>query len=302
MRKLDQLSIWLTSFRLKTLPLAISAILVGSALAYWQQQFHFGIMFFSLLTATLLQILSNLANDYGDALSGADKHGRIGPERGIQLGLITLQQLKLALKINTVLVIISGLILLWLSYHSWLSFFGFILLGLLAIIAAITYTVGSKPYGYQGLGDLSVLVFFGLVSIMGSYYLQTESLKLFLVFPAIGCGLLSVAVLNINNLRDIDSDRLNHKRTLVVMIGERAGRHYHVILLILSLILLSYFSWCYLASVWSWLFLLVTPLYLQHLYRVLTYQTPKQVPPLLYQMIRIALLTDLLYCIGIILS
>lgn len=291
----------LLSLRLKTLPLALSAVLVGNALAYWQHQFHISILLLSLITGALLQILSNLANDYGDTVKGADQN-RVGPVRGIQLGLITLKQLKMALWITTGLCMISGLSLLIIACHNVYELGGFLLLGLVSIIAAITYTVGKKPYGYSGLGDVSVLIFFGLVSIIGSYYLQTNHLSLFLIYPAIGCGLLSVAVLNINNLRDIDSDITHHKRTLVVLMGEKIGKYYHLCLLLLALALLAHFSYHYLHTIWSGLFILTLPFFYQHCRAIFKSHTANDVAPLFLQMVKLALLTNLLYCLGIVLS
>ncbi|OCG10212.1 1,4-dihydroxy-2-naphthoate octaprenyltransferase [Gilliamella sp. wkB178] len=293
---------WMISLRLKTLPLSLSAIFVGNALAFWQQQFHWLVMVLALITASLLQILSNLANDYGDAIKGSDDANPIAHTRGIQLGLINLKQLKIALCINTLLCILSGLGLLILACQNIYELFSFLLLGLLSIVAAITYTVGKKPYGYIGLGDLSVLIFFGLVGVMGSYYLQTKSLPAFIWLPAIGCGLLSVAVLNINNLRDIDSDRRNHKRTLVVLMGNTVGRYYHLFLLLLAWCLLSIFAYFYLHTLCSGLFILTLPLLVKHIYAVFTFNSSKDAAPLLLQMVKLALLTNLLYCLGIILS
>lgn len=293
---------WLISLRLKTLPLSISAILMGNALAYWQQQFNLLIMLFSLITALLLQILSNLANDYGDTIKGSDKPNPTAHTRGIQLGLITLKQLKLALWVNASLCILSGLCLLLLACQNYYELVIFLLLGLLAIVAAITYTVGKKPYGYMGLGDISVLIFFGLVGVMGSYYLQTKSWSPWIFLPAMGCGLLAVAVLNINNLRDIDSDRSNHKQTLAVIMGDKIARFYHLFLLLLAMWLLSLFAYYYLHTIGSGLYLLTLPLFLKHSYAVLQFNTAKNAAPLLLQMVKLALLTNLLYCLGIILS
>ncbi|WP_392559899.1 1,4-dihydroxy-2-naphthoate polyprenyltransferase [Orbus mooreae] len=297
-----KITAWIDSFRLKTLPLALSAIFVGNALAYWQQHFNIGIMLLTLLTAILLQVLSNLANDYGDTVKGADKVNRIGPLRGIQHGLITLKQLRRALFINLIMCVISGITLLIVACDSYIEFVQFIILGLLSIIAAITYTVGKKPYGYIGFGDLSVLIFFGLVSILGSYYLQTKALPLFILFPAFGCGLLSVAVLNINNLRDVHSDKQNNKRTLIVLIGDKAGCYYHTLLLILAFACLLHFSYYYLNTPFSYLFLLGLPLMYQQIRDVFRYRSTPAMAPLLFKMVKFAMLTNTLYCIGIILS
>ncbi|OTP95891.1 1,4-dihydroxy-2-naphthoate polyprenyltransferase [Gilliamella apicola] len=293
---------WIISLRPKTLVLSLSAILMGNALAYWEGSFDLLIMLLSIITASLLQILSNLANDYGDAIKGSDDQNLSGHKRGLQLGLITLNQLKKALWINTFLCIVFGLILINFACNNIYELLSFILLGLLSIIAAITYTVGKKPYGYIGLGDLSVLIFFGLVSVIGSYYLQTKTLSMLIILPALGCGLLSVAVLNINNLRDIDSDRMNHKRTLVVLMGKELGRVYHLLLLVISLCSFSLFAYNYLQTCWSWLFMLCLPLLIRHIYAVFQFKTAKDAFPLLLQMVKLALLINLLYCLGIILS
>ena len=151
---------WLESLRPKTLPLAFAAIIVGTALAWWQGYFDPLVALLALITAGLLQILSNLANDYGDAVKGSDKPDRIGPLRGMQKGVITQQQMKRALIVTVVLICLSGLALVAVACHTLADFVGFLVLGGLSIIAAITYTVGNRPYGYIGLGDISVLVFF----------------------------------------------------------------------------------------------------------------------------------------------
>ncbi|OCL24741.1 1,4-dihydroxy-2-naphthoate octaprenyltransferase [Gilliamella sp. wkB72] len=293
---------WIISLRPKTLVLSLSAILMGNSLAYWQRSFDPLIMLLSIITASLLQILSNLANDYGDAIKGSDQQNLTGHKRGLQLGLITLNQLKIALWITVLLCITSGLGLLILACNNYRQLLIFVLLGLCSIIAAITYTMGKKPYGYIGLGDFSVLIFFGLVGVIGSDYLQTKVLSTRLILPAIASGLLAVGVLNINNLRDYESDKQHHKRTLIVLIGKTYGCCYHLLLLILSLCLFSLFAYQNLHTFWSGLFLLTLPLYIKHINSVFKFKTVNDAAPLLIQMVKLALLTNLLYCLGIILS
>lgn len=293
---------WIISLRPKTLVLSLSAILMGNSLAYWQRSFDPLIMLLSIITASLLQILSNLANDYGDAIKGSDQQNLTGHKRGLQLGLITLNQLKIALWITVLLCITSGLTLLVLACNNYRQLLIFVLLGLCSIIAAITYTMGKKPYGYIGLGDFSVLIFFGLVGVIGSDYLQTKALSTQLILPAIASGLLAVGVLNINNLRDYESDKQHHKRTLIVLIGKTYGCCYHLLLLIVSLCLFSLFAYKNLHSFWSGLFLLTLPLYIKHINSVFKFKTVNDAAPLLIQMVKLALLTNLLYCLGIILS
>ena len=293
---------WLESLRPKTLPLAFSAIVVGTTLAWQQGNFDPWVALLALITAGLLQILSNLANDYGDAVKGSDKPDRIGPLRGMQKGVITQEQMKRALMITVALICLFGLALLFTAYQTLGDFIGFLVLGLLAIIAAITYTVGTRPYGYIGLGDVSVLIFFGWLSVIGSWYLQAHSLSSAIILPATACGLLATAVLNINNLRDIDSDRENGKNTLAVRLGPINARRYHVCLLMGTLVCLALFNLFTLHSPWGWLFVLAAPLLVKQARYVMRELSPQAMPPMLERTVKGALLTNLLFVIGIVLS
>lgn len=293
---------WLESLRPKTLPLAFAAIVVGTVLAWWQGYFDPLVAALALITAGLLQILSNLANDYGDAIKGSDKPDRIGPLRGMQKGAISLGQMKRALLIVIVLSCVSGLWLVSAATQTMADFVGFLALGGLSIIAAITYTVGKRPYGYQGLGDISVLTFFGWISVMGSWYLQAHTLIPAIFLPATACGLLATAVLNINNLRDIDSDRENGKHTLVVRLGPVNARRYHAGLLAGALLCFALFNLISLHSLWGWLFLLAAPLLFKQARYVLRERDPRAMPPMLERTVKGALLTNLLFILGIILS
>ena len=293
---------WLESLRPKTLPLAFAAIVVGTVLAWWQGYFDPLVAALALITAGLLQILSNLANDYGDAIKGSDKPDRIGPLRGMQKGAISLGQMKRALLIVIVLSCVSGLWLVSAATQTMADFVGFLALGGLSIIAAITYTVGKRPYGYQGLGDISVLTFFGWISVMGSWYLQAHTLIPAIFLPATACGLLATAVLNINNLRDIDSDRENGKHTLVVRLGPVNARRYHAGLLAGALLCFALFNLISLHSFWGWLFLLAAPLLFKQARYVLRERDPRAMPPMLERTVKGALLTNLLFVLGIILS
>jgi len=293
---------WLESLRPKTLPLAFAAIVVGTVLAWWQGYFDPLVAVLALITAGLLQILSNLANDYGDAVKGSDKPDRIGPLRGMQKGVISLAQMKRALMIVIALSCISGLLLVTAATQTMADFIGFLALGGLSIIAAITYTVGKRPYGYLGLGDISVLLFFGWISVMGSWYLQTHMLIPAVILPATACGLLATAVLNINNLRDIESDRENGKNTLVVRLGPVKARRYHAGLLVGALVCLALFNLFSLQSLWGWLFVLAAPLLIKQARFVLRELDPRAMPPMLERTVKGALLTNLLFVLGIILS
>lgn len=293
---------WLESLRPRTLPLAFASIVVGASLAWWQGVFDPAVTLLALLTAGLLQILSNLANDYGDAEKGSDKPDRIGPLRGMQKGVITQRQMKVALIITVVLICLSGLALVSVACHSLADVLGFLLLGLLSIIAAITYTVGTRPYGYMGLGDISVLIFFGWLSVVGSWYLQSHDLALSVFLPATASGLLATAVLNINNLRDIDSDRENGKNTLAVRLGPVLARRYHVGLLMGSLLCLALFNLLWLHSPWGWLFILAAPLLVRQARYVMRELEPVAIRPMLERTVKGALLTNLLFSLGVVLS
>jgi len=302
MTDISRTQAWLESLRPKTLPLAFAAIVVGTALAWWQGHFNPLVAILALVTAGLLQILSNLANDYGDAVKGSDKPDRIGPLRGMQKGVITQEQMKRALMVTVGLICLSGIALLMASYQTMEDFIGFMVLGGVSIIAAITYTVGTRPYGYIGLGDISVLIFFGWLSVMGSWYLQAHTLEAVTFLPATACGLLATAVLNINNLRDIDSDRENGKNTLAVRLGPVNARRYHTALLMGALLCLALFNLMALHNSWGWLFILAAPLLIKQARFVYTHRSPADMPPMLERTVKGALLTNLLFVVGIVLS
>jgi len=223
---------WLHAIRLRTLPLALASILMASFLAYYYQAFRWEILVLAASTTTLLQILSNLANDYGDSIHGADSLEREGPIRAVQSGIIPLREMKVAMYIFAGLSLLSGILLLYVAVSSWLMFWAFIALGLLAIGAAITYTSGSNPYGYMGLGDISVFLFFGLTGVLGTFFLHMMDLELAVIWPAISLGLFSTAVLNINNIRDIKADTKAGKRSIPVRIGKDAAIKYNWALII----------------------------------------------------------------------
>ena len=230
--------VWISSFRLRTLPLSISGIIFGSALAYSNQYFNNTIFVFALLTTISLQILSNLANDYGDGVKGTDNNNRIGPERAIQSGLITPIQMKYAIITNVLILIVLITTLLYFSFgtNEYLNLLTFFTLGIISIYSAIKYTVGNKAYGYYALGDLFVLLFFGFLSVMGSYYLYAKNLEINIILPSFSIGLLSVAVINLNNMRDLVSDKLSNKITVAGKLGFANSKKYHFLILISSIV------------------------------------------------------------------
>jgi 1,4-dihydroxy-2-naphthoate octaprenyltransferase len=226
---------WLSAFRFRTLPLAFSSILMGSFLAYSKGEFKTEICVWALFTTLFLQILSNLANDYGDSQNGADNALRTGPQRAVQSGIISPNQMLLAVIIFSVLSFISGISLLYIAFDGLSPIFGlFVLIGLGAIAAAVKYTSGKNPYGYVGLGDVSVFIFFGLVGVCGTYYLHTQIFNWSIILPAISCGLFAVAVLNLNNMRDIMPDTFAGKLTIPVRIGLEKAKIYHISLILIG--------------------------------------------------------------------
>lgn len=300
----EKFKMWWETARPKTLPLALASIFTGSALGYWAnpQGFNGLVMALCLLTTILLQVLSNFANDYGDHQKGSDTEERIGPLRGIQRGAISAKELKWGLILMVVASFLSGSFLIGIAYENLSDLFAFAGLGILAIVAAITYTVGAKPYGYMGLGDISVLVFFGLLGVGGTYYLQTHSIDSHIILPAIGSGLLASAVLNINNLRDIEQDAKAGKNTLAVRLGAYKGRVYHCILL--SVAALCYLAFA-LATAISWtnyLFVLAIPLLAKHAIFVYRSQQPSTLRPMLAQMSMISLLINILFSLGLLIG
>lgn len=233
---------WLHAVRLRTLPLALASIFAGSFLAQWQGSFRWEVLIFASFTTIFLQILSNLANDYGDSIHGADSSERTGPIRAVQSGVISLQEMKRAMVVMGALSLFSGILLIYISLPDWRYFLGFLALGLAAIWAAIRYTSGKNPYGYAGFGDISVFLFFGLVGVSGTYFLHSLQASPLILLIALSLGCFSTAVLNINNIRDIDSDRLAGKLSIPVRIGRTNAIRYHWTLMVLGNVSLGFFA------------------------------------------------------------
>ena len=291
---------WISAFRLRTLPLALSCIVMGSFLAADAGFFNGAIFTLCVTTTILLQILSNLANDYGDSINGADHAERQGPLRQVQSGSISLSAMKSAMIIVVILSLLSGLTLLFVAFGlDWKAFTFFLGLGLLSIVAAITYTAGRKPYGYAGLGDVSVLIFFGLVGVMGSYYLFTRQLSWSPLLPALSCGLFSVAVLNVNNIRDIESDQQAGKLSIPVRIGRDKAIVYHWLLISLGLLSGVIFTAIHFGSIWQWMFLIVLPLFIKNGLGVAKNKEASAIDPYLKQMAISTLLFVLTFGVGL---
>jgi 1,4-dihydroxy-2-naphthoate octaprenyltransferase len=244
---------WIEAARVRTLPLSVSGIIVGSFYALSSptddvltptQVFSWKIFGLLILTTIGLQVLSNFANDYGDGVKGTDNEDRVGPKRAIQSGVISPAAMKRAVIITAFLTFLSAVALIYVSFHFKYFYYSvvFLVLGIMAIASAIRYTVGKGAYGYRGYGDLFVFVFFGLVSTFGSYFMFAKELNWLLFLPSIAIGFLSVGVLNLNNMRDEESDRKAGKNTIVVKMGGAAARKYHFFLVISAMVLVLVFA------------------------------------------------------------
>ncbi|HRN48023.1 MAG TPA: 1,4-dihydroxy-2-naphthoate octaprenyltransferase [Niabella sp.] len=263
---------WIAAARPKTLPLAVSNIFIGSAIAFSEKKFNLVVFILGLTTAILLQILSNYANDYGDFIKKADENRTSKYERALTSGRITPSQMRLMLIILSSFTFVTGIILIimGLKGSGMAVYLFFLLVGLLSIAAALTYTMGKKPYGYAGLGDFSVFIFFGLVAVCGIYILHTKQWQWPVLLPASAFGLLSMGVLNINNIRDEASDRLAGKSTLVVKMGVQKAKIYHSITVVTANILAVCFTWIHYQTAFQWMFLLAVPLFFRNIYRINT--------------------------------
>jgi 1,4-dihydroxy-2-naphthoate octaprenyltransferase len=296
-------SIWLKAFRLRTLPLALSATILGSFLGFAEDKFKWGVFIFGSLTTLFLQILSNLANDYGDALKGTDGESRIGPQRVTQSGLVSRKQMRWMIGIFVTLSLASGSLLIWIGLRdgNLLGYSLFFLMGFAAIFAAIKYTIGKRPYGYVGLGDLMVFVFFGILGVAGTYFLHTQSFHLSILLPAASVGLLSVGVLNLNNLRDHENDALSGKNTLVVRMGVPWAKAYHVILLGTAFLFALAYTVVHFESYLQLLLLVPVPLLVSDVKKVITNTVPLELNQELKKLAVATLLFSLSFGLGLVL-
>ncbi len=278
---MTKVSAWLNAARLRTLPLSVSGILVGTALAAYQGATDPFIFVLALFTTVGFQITSNFANDYGDGVKGTDGDERIGPKRALQSGLLTVKQLKVGIAVSVVIdvILVIALVNAAFGFERLLLPMFFLLMGALAIWAAIKYTVGKSAYGYNGLGDVFVFIFFGLVSVLGSKFLYVQSISIGSILPAIAVGLLSVGVLNLNNLRDYKSDKTAGKNTLVVKMGFQKGRYYHYVLLLLSFICLFLYIFTTNGTVLRYVCLIGYVPIVVHMRKVATITNPAELDP-----------------------
>ncbi len=290
---------WLNAVRLRTLPLSVSGILIGSGLAGMYGFKDWPIFLLALLATLGLQIISNLANDYGDGIKGTDNEERIGPKRAYQTGALSRKELKTGIIVSVIITLCFIGLLLYRSFDGLPEYFLlFTVLGVLAVWAAIRYTVGDSAYGYKGLGDIFVFSFFGLLSVLGSMFLFTKYLTLISVLPAISIGLLSTAVLNLNNLRDHNSDVRAGKNTLVVKLGIPRAKQYHYLLLIGSFLCITLFL-VLSATYWFQSLCLVVFIPLGvHLFKVIRVKDPQAFDPELKKVALSTFFMALLFYLG----
>ena len=277
---MKNLQAWISACRLRTLPLSISGAIVGSGIAYSRALFEPSIFVLTILTTLILQILSNLANDYGDGIKGTDNEHRIGPERALQSGKISPKQMQNAIVINVILCLILVLSLIYSAFGSdqFLTSITFVGLGILAIIAAIKYTVGASAYGYKALGDLMVFLFFGWLSVLGTYFLYAKQIDILMLLPASSIGLLSAGVLNLNNMRDIDSDKRSNKHTLAGHFGFKKAKLYQQVLVGVAMLLIVFYLLLTSANSMYLILIAFVPLLL-HMNSVRKIKTPKAYDP-----------------------
>tara|TARA_B110000211_G_scaffold9726_1_gene10269 strand:- start:107 stop:1066 length:960 start_codon:yes stop_codon:yes gene_type:complete len=295
---MKKLQAWISACRLRTLPLSISGAILGSGVAYSEGVFALSVFVLTILTTLSLQILSNLANDYGDGVKGTDNKNRIGPERALQSGIISPKQMRRAIVVNVIICLFLVVTLICQAFGTdqFLIPFIFIVLGALAIIAAIKYTVGVSAYGYKALGDVMVFLFFGWLSVLGTYFLYSNQINYLMLLPASSIGLLSAGVLNLNNMRDFESDKLSNKHTLAGYLGLENARKYHLTLIILAIFLmLLYF--CLLSDQLSISLIMIgfIPLFI-HLNSFNKVHSPKDYDPQLKVLALSTFLLALIFC------
>lgn len=296
-----KIKIWLKAFRLRTLPLALSSVALGCFVANYDGALNWKVCVLAASTTLFLQILSNLANDYGDSKHGTDNLDRVGPLRVVQSGIVAPKEMKQVVILFMILSFISGL---WLIYEGTkgipvINVVLFLALGLGAIAAAIKYTIGDHPYGYSGFGDLFVFIFFGLTGVIGTYYLNTHKLNWEILLPASAMGFLSAGVLNLNNMRDRVNDEISGKHTLVVKMGMQKAKWYHFFLLLGSVLSgLTYMLINY-HSPFQLLFLITLPMLWINVAVVFKNTVPQELDPYLKRLALASLLFSFAFGIGL---
>ncbi len=316
---MNKIKAWISAARLRTLPLSVSGIIVGSSLGHkWfindislksesylgspgNPNFYTTAIFWLAIATTLgLQILSNFANDYGDGVKGTDNENRVGPTRALQSGTISRKEMLIGIIITALITLCLAIALIYVSFGRENFFYSifFFVLGLVAIGAAIKYTVGNSAYGYRGLGDVFVFIFFGLVSVVGCYFLFTKDLNGLVFLPAITIGLLSTAVLNLNNMRDHNNDQNVGKNTLVVKLGIDKARKYHFSIVLVGMLCMLLFLYFTCTHITDLLFLIAFIPLLLHLQRVYKNNRPEELDPELKKVALTTFLLSILFSLG----
>ncbi|MDO9615033.1 MAG: 1,4-dihydroxy-2-naphthoate polyprenyltransferase [Bacteroidota bacterium] len=295
---------WIKAARLRTLPLAMSGILMGAALSYFDSGFQIKVTILAIVTALFIQIFSNFANDYGDSQKGTDNQHRVGPKRTVQSGEISPRQMKVGMVVLIALSLATGI---WLVAEGTkgldlTTFLLFLAFGIVALIAAYRYTAGSNPYGYAGLGDVAVFLFFGILPVVGTYFLNAHQLNPEIFLPAISIGLFSTGVLNLNNMRDIENDRNSGKNTVVVRMGSANSKYYHTSLIAIGWLTAVVYVALRFQSVYQVIFLFTLPLFINDLMKINRIQEPRELDPFLKKLSIATLLFTVLFGIGILIA
>lgn len=292
---------WIKAARPRTVLLSFSGVLLGAFLAIAkvpepvEGPTPWLTIIFSALTAILLQVLSNLANDYGDFKKGTDSAKRVGPQREMQSGSITEREMKRGMAFVTTLCLIAGALLIFVFARlSWQELAVFAALGIAAVLAAVLYTLGKHPYGYRGLGDLYCFLFFGWAAVAGTFYLASKSLDFSVLLPASAMGFLSNAVLNINNMRDYENDRASGKNSLVVKLGLKKAFIYHCSLIGGAFVCLTVYLVLKHAPVYSYMFVWLFLLFFKDL-KAIKKTRPENLDPFLGRQVRNTFLLVLVY-------
>lgn len=295
---------WIAAARPRTLPLSLASIILGSFLAAGASlsgnHFSWQIALLAALTTIFLQVLSNFANDYGDAVSGKDTELRVGPRRAVATGDITKESMMRGIILMSILSLVSGIGLLVVAFLNAgpKLFWFFLVLGLLSIAAAIGYTNGKRPYGYAGFGDIAVLIFFGWVGVLGTYFLHTLTFNPILLLPATSVGLFATGVLNVNNIRDIKTDTMTGKRSIPARLGLQLAIRYHWGLLLTGMFCALAYSFLTDAPATSYLYVLAFPLFFINGRAVATHKQPAELNARLGQLAMSTLLFVILFGLG----
>ena len=299
---MPELRSWVKAARLRTLPLALSNMLAGSFMAIYAGVYNWAVIALTALTTVLLQILSNMANDYGDSQKGTDNHERVGPVRTVQAGEILPAQMKKGVILISFLTLVSGIALLYAAFPGdFYMALVFFIIGLAAIAAAIKYTVGSSAYGYKGYGDFFVLIFFGFVGVIGAYFLNTHELSWDVFLPALALGLLSTGVLNLNNMRDMKNDIKSGKHTLASRMGFEKAKIYHIFLVLGGIASLGAYIFIHFDNYFQLLFLVPVPILIKDLIEVSRAQDQSKLDPYLKKLAIGTLVLTVFFGIGLLL-